>query len=490
MSSKGNLFGRRSFLTKGATAAGLGLFADIEAYPQNVNRNSKPSDLKITDMRIAVISQGQGEGGGVRRPQLPAAGPLAGTGPGGQAWPGAGSAGGGGIPRVLIRLDTNQGISGYGELQGGGEAPWALVLKSRLLGENPCSVDKIFRKIKQFGGLNRQAGGVNAVEIACWDLAGKAYGVPVHQMLGGPFRDKVRLYTETAVRSDDPKVIGADLRSRVAQGFTMLKMDLNCEAILRGKPGTFIAPHGGPWGGGAGGGAATEPFFQGYELSDKGCALVSDYVAQIHEALGVDVPLGFDHFGHIGVNSCIKLGKALQKHNPAYLEDMVPWYRVEDWKIISNSIDVPTLTGEDAYLAESLEKLCQMKAVDYIHPDILVAGGCLEMKKMGDMAQKYSVGMFVHCAASPIGYMAGVHSIAATENFVAFEWHQPESEWYKDLVESWPIVKDGYIPLPMGPGLGIKVNEDALRPLCKQGEFFTDPTTYWDTQRGSDKLYT
>ena len=156
MSSKGYLFGRRSFLTKGAAAAGLGLFADLEAYPQNVNRNSKPSDLKITDMRIAVLSQNRGaagQPGGAGRGGRPAA-----VRTGGQPYPEPAPVRGRGMGQIVIRIDTNQGISGYGEMYNGGEPAYALVLKSRLLGENPCHVEKIFRKIKQFGGQARQGG--------------------------------------------------------------------------------------------------------------------------------------------------------------------------------------------------------------------------------------------------------------------------------------------------------------------------------------------
>src|SRR5216684_2036962 len=97
----------------------------------------------------------------------------------------------------IIRIDTNQGLSGYGEVRDGASKTYALMLKSRLLGENPCNVDRVFRKIKQFGHAARQAGGVCGVEMACWDLAGKAFGVPVYQMLGGRFRDRVRLYADT-----------------------------------------------------------------------------------------------------------------------------------------------------------------------------------------------------------------------------------------------------------------------------------------------------
>jgi L-alanine-DL-glutamate epimerase-like enolase superfamily enzyme len=362
------------------------------------------------------------------------------------------------------------------------------VHKARVVGENPCDVDKIFRRLKIHGAYNRQGSAINAIENALWDVAGKAYGVPIYQMLGGKFRDRVRMYTESSSNSDDPKELGADYKQRVAAGFTMLKYDLGVAPILRGKPGTMFAPAG--YNGEPGEGP--ENYYQGLEISDKGCELVADHVAAIKEAMGdaADVPMAHDHFGHLTVKSCIKLGKAMERVTPSMLEDMVPWFRVEEWKLITGSINVPTLTGEDAYLVESLEALCQARAVDYIHPDHNVIGGCLELKKTGDMAAKYSVGMCVHSNATPIGYVAGVHAIAATQNFLAMEWHQPQPDWHKDITDVGELVVKGYIPVPTGPGLGIKVIEEAIRPLCRQGEFFTDPTTYWDTQYGVDKTYT
>jgi L-alanine-DL-glutamate epimerase-like enolase superfamily enzyme len=481
MSTRENAIGRRSLLRRGAAAMGLGLLADLEAYPQNVNRNSNPSNLKITDMRIAILRgpggqapAGRGGGrGGVRQPPPPAT-------------PGTGGASGG---TIIVRIDTNQGISGYGQTIGDGPQPnYVLTHKTRLVGENPCNVDKIFRKIKIHGAYNRRGSGVNAIENALWDLAGKAYGVPIYQMLGGKFRDKVRMYTESSLRTDDIKELAADYKARAAAGFTMLKMDLNVVRVLQGKKGTIFAPEG--YNGEPG--EDPENYYQGLEISEKGCELVADYVASIKELMGdaADIPMGHDHFGHLSTKSCIRLANALERVSPSYLEDMVPWFRVEEWKQISTSVGVPTLTGEDAYLMESLEPLCQARAVDYIHPDHLVIGGCLELKKTADMAAKHAVGMMVHANATPIGYAAGAHAIAACQNFLALEWHQPQPAWHKDITDAGDLVVKGYIPVPEGPGLGIKVNEEAMRPLCRQGEFFTDPTTYWDSQSGGDKTYT
>ena len=106
---------------------------------------------------------------------------------------------------------------------------------------------------------------------------------------------------------------------------------------------------------------------------------------------------------------------------------------------------------------------------------------------MGDMAQEYGVAMIVHCAATPIGYMAGVHAVAATENFVALENHTPEPEFWNSLIEGRPIVEKGFIPVPEGPGLGMRVNEEVLKPYCAPGLFFTDPTTQWDKEWAHDR---
>ncbi len=245
--------GRRKFLGMGAAAAGLGLWADLEAYPQNVNRNSIASDLKITDMRIAVlrgpggkpIQEGNGGPSSAGGPGLGVGGPGMGGPPRREippATPGAGAASGG---TIIVRIDTNQGISGYGQTIGDGPQPnYVLMHKARLLGENPCNVDRIFRKIKMHGGYNRQGSGVNAIENALWDLAGQAYGVPIYQMLGGKFRDKIRMYSEGDPKSNSIADIAADYKERVASGFTMLKYDLPVVPILRGKPGMIYAPNG------------------------------------------------------------------------------------------------------------------------------------------------------------------------------------------------------------------------------------------------------
>jgi hypothetical protein len=171
--------GRRGLFKSSAALLGGALLgrdakADPEPQIQNVNTNSSPSTLKITDLRIATVVKAPGEGEAPLNPRA-------------AANRGQASAPAFGMGCTIIRIDTNQGVYGLGEVRDSASATYALFLKSRLLGENPLRLNYLWQKIKQFGGHGRQAGGVTAVEVALWDIIGKVYGVPVYQMLGGKF---------------------------------------------------------------------------------------------------------------------------------------------------------------------------------------------------------------------------------------------------------------------------------------------------------------
>src|SRR5437868_15393563 len=211
MSKEGRqVFDRRDILKSSAVALGGALLSgeSIDAYPKNVNTNSRPSKLKITDLRVATIAK---------------------PGP---------------SPCPIIRIDTDQGVYGLGEVRDGASATYALFLKSRIMGEDPLQLDKLFRKIKQFGGHARQGGGVCAIEMALWDIAGKVYDVPVYAMLGGgKFRDKIRVYADTT-ESKDPKIYAQRMKERKeSMGVTWLKMDLGIEMVAD-TPGTVTVRSG------------------------------------------------------------------------------------------------------------------------------------------------------------------------------------------------------------------------------------------------------
>ncbi len=442
---------RRRFLGGAVGAAALGTFwaeDTIQAWQSNVKTASKPSELKITDLRVAHVV-----GAPMRCP--------------------------------LIRIETNQGIHGLGEVRDGASPTYALMLKSRLIDENPCNIDKIFRKIKQFGFHARQAGGVCGIEMALWDLAGKAYGVPAYQMLGGKFRDNIRLYCDTT-ESHDPKIYGDRLKKRREQGFTFLKMDLGVD-LVENVPGCVSAP----LGTNQRTANLTQHMFTGMEITDKGIQMMADYVGQIREVIGYDIPLSADHFGHIGVNSCIRLGKALEKYNMAWLEDMIPWMYTDLWKQITDQVNIPTLTGEDIFLKEPFIELCKHHAVDIVHPDLASSGGLLETKKIGDAAMEYGHAMAMHFAGTPISFMANVHCAAATENFLALEFHSNEVPWWDDMVTGIdkPIVNKGFAKVPERPGLGIELNDEVVKQHLAPGTSYFAPSSEWDKERSWDRLY-
>jgi len=237
-------------------------------------------------------------------------------------------------------------------------------------------------------------------------------------------------------------------------------------------------------------GDPTVGMLTGTEITDKGVGLMCDYVAAIREIVGMDIPLCADHFGHIGVNSCIRLGKGLEKYNMAWLEDMVPWQYPELLKRIADAIDIPLLTGEDIYLKEPFIELCRMHAVDIVHPDLATSGGILETKKIGDAAQEFGVPMAMHFAGTPVSCMANVHCAAATENFLVLENHSVDVPWWGDLVEGVekPIVNKGFIMVPDKPGLGVTLNDEVVKQHLLEPGFF-EPTPQWNTDRSSDRQW-
>lgn len=445
-------------------AAGLSSPEEEGAYlTQNVNRHSAPSELEITDLRVAVIDD------------IPFKVPL-------------------------IRIDTNQGISGYGEVRDGGDKRYALMLKSRLLGKNPCNVEKIFRVIRQFGDHGRQGGGVSGVETALWDLTGKAYDVPVYQLLGGKYRDRVRLYADTSSSEDAHKFARRMETTRVDRGYTFLKMDIGIE-LISDVPGALIntrahVPKGerelqSQYSGTPGEYGQIEHPFTRVQITEKGLDALEEYVRVMRETIGYEIPLGVDHTGHFDVDEAIKIAHRLEPYSLAFLEDTVAWQWTEKWKRITESTTTPTMTGEDIYgLDGGFKELIDKQAVNMVHPDLGSAGGILETKRIGDYAQKGGIAMMLHYAGSPVGYFASVHAAAATENFVALEHHSVENDnWYGLVAGDTTVFDDGYVPVPEQPGLGIELDEAVIEDLLIDGEELFEPTDEWNERRSWDRQW-
>jgi len=449
-----DMLGRRDVLKTSALAIGASLLSNetVEAYPKGVNTNSSPSTLKITDLRVATVVK---------------------PGP---------------SPCPIIRIDTNQGVYGLGEVRDGASPTYGLFLKSRIVGENPLQLDKIFRQIKQFGGHARQGGGVSAIEMALWDIAGKVYNAPVYALIGGgKFCDRIRIYADTT-ESNDPKIYAQRMKERKeVMGLTWLKMDLGIEMVAD-TPGTVTnptdieqwKPHQLP-----------HPLLA-MEVTDKGIAMLEQYVAAVRDAVGMEIPLSMDHLGHLGVKSIIRLGKAYEKYNLSWMEDVIPWNFTELLRQISLESPTPILTGEDIYLKEPFKVLCENHAVGKIQPDLETSGGILETHKIGDMAEEYGVPMVLHFAGTPVGCMANVHCAAATQNFLALENHSLDVPWWSLLVEEGvgtPIVNHGWIEVPDRPGLGVTLNEDVVKQHLAPGTGYFEPTPQWDKEQSWDRLW-
>ena len=460
---------RRNFL-KSAAFGGIALGGlmnlsiedTIAQTTSKVSRSSSPSELKITDLRYALTTV------------------LGGT--------------------AIIRIDTNQGIYGLGEVRDGADVRYALMLKSRILGLNPCNVEMIFKIIKQFGGPSRQAGGVCGVEMALWDLCGKAYGVPAWQLLGGKYRDKIRLYADTPM-SDSPEEQLKLIKYRTEeQGYTWLKMDLSIDE-LKNIPGTLVnqkfwQDNGSlkQWQGNYMSYGNTQHPFTQIQITDKGLDELAKMAEHVRSLIGYEIPLSTDHYGHFDLNNGIRLGRALEKYRLAWMEDIVSWELTDQWKTMSDALETPLLTGEDIYLLKNFKPLIDIHAVDIIQPDLATSGGLLETKKIGDYAEEHGVAMAMHQAGTPVSFMASVHCAAATQNVLVLEHHSVDLKWWESLVKTTDgrqLITKGFANVPSdAPGFGIELNEDVVKEhLHQKDKSFFAPTPEWNDKRSHDRIF-
>jgi L-alanine-DL-glutamate epimerase-like enolase superfamily enzyme len=476
---------RRQFLKKTALGGialtglmGLSPEGTIARTTSNIPRFSSPSNLKITDLRYTTISNGTGATN---------------------------------ARNVILRIDTNQGIYGLGEVRDGGDARFALYLKSRIVGLNPCNVEMIFKIIKQFGGHGRMGGGVCGVEMALWDLAGKAFNAPVWALLGGRYREKIRLYSyipnsgELPLAEMDMAKFKEDVKHRMqVQGFTWLKMHPGIEKISN-IPGTTVNTKFIPGFNDKVSSSPSQSYlsyqntrhpFTSIQITNKGLDELAKYVGTIRDIVGYDIPLSADHQGHFDINTCIRVGNALERFSLASLEDFLPWNDMEHLKILTDSINTPTMTGEDIYLKDEFRKLCDMHAVDIVQPDMGSSGGILETKKIGDYAEEKETGMVMHFAGTPVCFMANVHCAAATQNALALEVPNQivDNPWWPNLVKmtgKLPLYTNGYANVPEdAPGLGIELNDEEMKKhLHKEDPGYFEPTPQWNEVRSYDRLW-
>jgi L-alanine-DL-glutamate epimerase-like enolase superfamily enzyme len=413
-----------------------------------ISTHSRPTALKITDLRYAVVCSN--------------------------------------YDYPILRIDTNQDIYGIGEVRDAGHAENALQFKSMLLGQNPCNVDMIFRAIKHFGNWGREGGGVSGIEIALWDLVGKVYGVPCYQFLGGKYRDRVRIYADTPQPPEPtPEAYAERVLGRKAMGLTFIKFDIGPHILEGLKEGTIGQPTrfeyqlGKRW--------RAPGTGQGSKLTEQGIARMVDVAAAVREAVGGDVSLCIDHFGHgyLTAKEVIRLGYALEPYGLAWMEDPMPWWDIDGHRRVTEAIRVPTAAGEELYLWDGFREMIETRAVDIIHPDLLTAGGMAETKRIADYAERYGLPAALHFAGSPIAFMANLHTAAAIPSFVALEHHGLDLPFWQDLVTGLPdpLIEEGYVRVPDKPGLGVDLNEEGIRDNLRPPSGLFEPTDAWNTPK-------
>ena len=415
-----------------------------------INTNSQPTELRITDMRLAVVAAN--------------------------------------YDYPILKIDTNQGVYGLGEVRDAGHAGNALQFKSMLLGQNPCNVDMIFRTIKRYGNWGREGGGVSGIEIALMDLIGKVYGVPCYQLLGGKYRDKVRLYGDTPTPDDPtPEDFVAAVKGRRDRGLTWIKFDLRPslfetgDSPLIGHEARFDIDY-----------PAAHPFRapmagRGVKLTDETIERAAHVVGEVRAAVGNGIQICVDHFGegYLTADEVIRLGKALEKYNLAWMEDPVSRFDIPRHKQIADALLTPIAAGEDLYLRNGFREAIQTHAFDIVHPDLLTSGGLMETKRIADDAEDEGIPTALHCAGSPIGFMANIHTAAAIGSFLACEHHGLDLPFWESLVTGMApdYMADGYVTVPEKPGLGIDINLEAIEANLRiPGTMFL-PTDDWDTPK-------
>jgi galactonate dehydratase len=350
-------------------------------------------------------------------------------------------------PQTHIRIYTDQGIYGQGEATDAAVGSSSLIRgwKRMLIGRDPLNVEAIWERIRTLGIFAGAQGGqyitaLSGLEIALWDLAGKALGLPVYQLMGGKFRDKVRIYCD----SDMEVPIGEEADRKLpwikAQGFTAMKIDLDDAR----DPARFDATN--------------------WTASNGEIDRMVKWVSHVRESIPVNMDLACDMHGRYDSPTGKKVAKALEPFRLMWLEEPVPPEDIDAMADIRHSTSTPIACGENLYLRWGYTQLLEKKAVDIIQPDFQKVGGIAEAKKVANLAQAFYIPVAPHCVVSPIGMMATAHACTTFPNFLACEWH-----WinHPDLWKSWikegEIIVNGHVTPTDKAGLGVEMNEEVAK---------------------------
>src|SRR6186713_3161326 len=406
---------RRSFITKAAVAAAMTPFASLTSFGQGYQdaidktpKRSAPADLKITDVKCGYIR---------------------------------GS--------VMVKIYTNQDIWGCGEGVDAIPGTYYLVKNfgARLRNQSPLNVNRIFESIRRQGFFQGAQSGMyvavlSAIETALWDLAGKALQLPIYQLLGGKFRDKVRVYCDTALYQRNLPTaadFGEAALNAKKMGFNAIKFDLD----QANDPNKYD--------------------LYNWTASPAELQRMYDQLAAAREAVGPKIDILVDMHGRYDAVTGQAVAKRLEPLNLLWLEEPIPAENVEAYKLITESTSTPIAAGENHYLAHGFRRMLEIGGVDIVMPDLQKCGGLGEGQRIANLANLYYTPFAPHMVASFLGAMASAHVCASVPNFLILEWQSyfHTDPMFKDIIKydgEW--VKDSFITLSEKPGIGVEINEE------------------------------
>jgi L-alanine-DL-glutamate epimerase-like enolase superfamily enzyme len=364
----------------------------------------------------------------------------------------------------IVKVETDAGVFGLGETF---RAEAALDMVDRLtvdlVGENPLDTDRILELLEQrYTGCGRigQAA-FTAIETACYDLKGKLFDVPVYELLGGKYRDTIRIYCDThggeslgTASTHDPRdVYTPDSYARAARevvddGFKAIKFDLDVPTHVD---------------------VDTASRRMDNAALDHKTALI----AAVREEIGDNIDLAVDLHWNFTVETAIRLGKRLEPYDLAWIEDPCPPEKFDAQRRVREKLSTPVLTGENLVTPKRFHDALEAGIMDMAAPDVQKCGGIGAFRDIATLCDLYGVPVAAHNIASPLGTVAGAHLAAAVPNFLAMEYHARDVPWWDDFVNrtngSGPILSNGSIDLPEGPGLGVQIDPDVAERYLTDG---------------------
>jgi galactonate dehydratase len=350
---------------------------------------------------------------------------------------------------VVVR--TDEGFDGVGEVRMINTTDALLgylaeAVPHHVLGSDPFAVESLVQRMRHddYGRPGQiEMSGIAAIEIACWDIIGKALGQPVYRLLGGPVRDRIKAYANgwyTVERT--PEEFHAAARRAIERGYRAVKLD--------------------PFGAGT------------YELTPEERRRSIALVEAVRAAIGPDAELLVEMHGRFSPAAAVAMARELEPFTPSWIEEPVPPENLAALKKVAEQVTIPVATGERIHLRPEFRELFELQAADIIQHDITMCGGIGEARKIAAWAEAYYLQVAPHNVGGPVSTAAALHLAAATPNFKIQEHFNDFSEAYvKDAAPGNPEVADGYFALPSGPGLGVTLDEDVIREHPRQAIHFS-----------------